>query len=222
VQAVLRLRRSCSQVPHGSTATGKRFSDADIRPRGGGFAEVLASLWRFASLQSVQVFQADGKKPMAHQLLDGMVDETVAGDARAPFAFASAAAPLGPASRWGADARRSPAPCWWPVICQIPTPRPIRSPPSPACDLLHPRDEGLVHQAQFWTRRAPGRASHLLSMDGDAFSWTQGREPDHQIEASASRRDGHPSQSTAIPVRWDPPPPMRLIRRINAHRLGSS
>jgi hypothetical protein len=47
-------------------------------------------------LQSVQVFKDDGPKPMPRQLLDGMVDEVVAGDAGAPLAFAAGAAPANP------------------------------------------------------------------------------------------------------------------------------
>jgi Inorganic pyrophosphatase len=54
-----------------------------IRPRGGGFAKVFTSGWRFASLQSIQDLEADGAEPVPRQLLDSAIDEVVAGDARA-------------------------------------------------------------------------------------------------------------------------------------------
>ena len=55
------------------------LSHPPIGPRGGGYAEVLASALGFASFQSVQVFEADGREPMPRQLLDGVVDGVVAG-----------------------------------------------------------------------------------------------------------------------------------------------
>jgi hypothetical protein len=67
-----------------------------IRPRRGGFAEVLASGCGFAFLQSVQVFEANGRKALPRPLLDGMVDGVIAGDAGAPLAFAPGAAPTDP------------------------------------------------------------------------------------------------------------------------------
>jgi hypothetical protein len=67
-----------------------------IRPRGGGDAKDLASPSGFASFQSVQVFKADGGKPLPWQLFDGMVDGVVAGDARAPLALASRATATDP------------------------------------------------------------------------------------------------------------------------------
>jgi hypothetical protein len=67
-----------------------------IRPRGGGFTKIPASGWRLASVQSIQVLEADGAEPVPRQLLDSAIDEVVAGDARAPLAFASRAAPTDP------------------------------------------------------------------------------------------------------------------------------
>jgi hypothetical protein len=62
----------------------------------GGYAEVLASAWAFALFQSVQIFEADGRKPMPRQWLDGVVDVVVAGDAGTPLAIASGAATTDP------------------------------------------------------------------------------------------------------------------------------
>jgi hypothetical protein len=75
-----------------------------------------------------------------------------------------------------------------------------RPQPAKHGEKLHPYDEGLVQLGTALDKACAGRASHLLSTDGDAFSWTQGREPDHQIEASASRLHGHPVAKPAMPV----------------------
>ena len=66
-----------------------------IRRRRGGVAEVFASGCGFAFLQSVQVFEAGGRKALPRPLLDGMVDGVIAGDAGAPLAFAPGAAATG-------------------------------------------------------------------------------------------------------------------------------
>jgi hypothetical protein len=92
-----------------------------ICPRRGGRAKGLISGWRCALLQSVQVFKDDDPEPMPRQLLDGMVDELVAGDAGAPLAFAAGAG--GPMPRLAANPCQSPA-----ARCRMSLLIPITSP----------------------------------------------------------------------------------------------
>jgi hypothetical protein len=117
-------------------ATGKTRFDPlphpPIGPTGGGDAKVLASPWGSALFQSVQVFKADGRKPLPRQLFDGIVDVVVAGDIRAPLASASGAATT--------DSRRDLPPILAnrcpPLVAislLVPTSMPTTSPLSRAC-----------------------------------------------------------------------------------------
>ena len=69
------------------------LSHLPICPRGGGFAEVLASRFGFAFLQADQVFEANGLKAIPGQLFNSAINVTVTCDSSAPFAFTAGPAP---------------------------------------------------------------------------------------------------------------------------------
>ena len=67
------------------------LSHLPICPRGGGFAEVLASRFGFAFLQADQVFEANSLKAIPGQLFNCAINVTITCDSTAPFAFTAGA-----------------------------------------------------------------------------------------------------------------------------------